>query len=82
MKKKLYLLLRIIFTNIFIVFIFVTLIELFFGYWFDKDNFGPYMREHRMKKEKIIWESEDEIIQYDYKKNYYGFRGDDIDPSK
>lgn len=82
MKKKLYLLLRIIFTNIFIVFIFVTLIELFFGYWFDEDNFGPYMREHRMKKEKIIWESEDEIIQYDYKKNYYGFRGDDIDPSK
>ena len=28
----------------------IIIIELIFGYWFDKNNFGPYMREHRMKK--------------------------------
>jgi lysophospholipase L1-like esterase len=82
MKKKISLLIKIILTNVCIVFLCVILIDLFFGYWFDKDNFGPYMREHRMKNQPIIWEQEDEIIEYNYIKNYYGFRGEDIEPSK
>jgi lysophospholipase L1-like esterase len=82
MKKKLYLFLKIFSSNIIIVFLCVILIELFLGYWFDKDNFGPYMREHRMKNQPIIWEQGNETIKYNYVKNYYGFRGNDIDPSK
>ena len=27
-------------TNFFILFFFIVLIELIFGYWFDKDNLG------------------------------------------
>ena len=36
--------------NILIIFLLIFSIEIIFGYWFDKDNLGPYMREHRMKK--------------------------------
>ena len=82
MKKKIYSITKIIFSNIFIVFLCIILIETLFGYWFDKDNFGPYMREHRMKNQTVVWKQKDEVIKYNYIKNYYGFRGDDIEPSK
>ena len=68
--------------NIIIVVLFISFIEVFFGYWFDKDNFGPYMREHRMKNQRILWEDENEKFSYFYRRNYYGFRGKDIDPSQ
>ena len=59
----------------------ISLVEIFFGYWFDKDNFGPYMREHRMKKVLYSLKTEDEIYNFTYKRNYYGFRaGDDVKP--
>ena len=41
---------KIIFINTFIFLFSVVVIEIFFGYWFDKDNYGPYMREHRLRK--------------------------------
>ena len=69
-------------TNFFILFFFIALIELIFGYWFDKDNLGPYMREHRMKNQPIIYTYEGKTTKYNYKRNYYGFRGDDIEPSE
>tara|TARA_Y100000310_G_C20591320_1_gene768170 strand:+ start:62 stop:1120 length:1059 start_codon:yes stop_codon:yes gene_type:complete len=68
-------------TNFLILFSFIVLIELIFGYWFDKDNFGPIMREHRLKNQPILYNYEGKTYQYNYKRNYYGFRGDDIDPS-
>ena len=68
-------------TNFLIIFSFIVLIELIFGYWFDKYNFGPYMREHRMKNQPTIVNYNGEIYTYNYKRNYYGFRGDDIEPS-
>ena len=40
---------KIISINLFSVLFIIVLIELIFGYWFDKDNFGPFMREHRNK---------------------------------
>ena len=80
--KKNYSIIKIIFTNVLIVSVCIILAESLFGYWFDKDNFGPYMREHRMKNQPIVWKQKDEIIKYNYIKNYYGFRGDDIEPSK
>ena len=68
-------------TNFLIIFSFIVLIELIFGYWFDKYNFGPYMREHRMKNQPTVFNYNGEIYTYNYKRNYYGFRGDDIEPS-
>ena len=68
--------------NILLILFVISLVEFSFGYWFDDNNFGPYMREHRMKNQRIIWKSETEEIEYFYRKNYYGFRGADIEPSK
>ena len=68
--------------NIILILFFVLFVEIFFGYWFDKDNFGPNMRKHRMKNQRILWEDENEELTYFYRRNYYGFRGVDIDPSK
>jgi len=73
---------KIIFYNFILFFTFILLIELFFGYWFDKNNFGPYMREHRMKNQRIEWSDGKEKIIYFYKRNYYGFRGEDVKLSK
>ncbi len=73
---------KILTINFIIVLIFVSLVELFFGYWFDKDNFGPYMREHRMKNQRILWKNGNEEIEYFYRRNYHGFRGADINPSE
>ena len=53
---------KILFINIFLFSIFFLIIELIFGYWFDKDNLGPYLREHRMKKVSYS-------INYESKKN-------------
>ena len=74
--------LKILFYNLIVFFSFILLIELFFGYWFDKDNFGPYMREHRMKNQRTEWFNGEEKLTYFYRRNYYGFRGNDMEPSK
>ena len=73
---------KIFATNIALLLIFIVSIELFFGYWFDKNNFGPHMREHRMKNQRIILKNDTQEIEYFYRRNYHGFRGADIDPSK
>ena len=72
---------KIVFTNFLIVIFFIILIELFFGYWFEKYNFGPYMREHRMKNQPTTFKYEGKIYTYNYKRNYYGFRGEDVEPA-
>ena len=72
---------KIFFTNLLILFSFIFLIEIFFGYWFDKDNFGPYMREHRMKNQPTVYKQNGEAYKYSYRRNYHGFRGEDIKPS-
>ena len=68
-------------TNFLILFSFIVLIELIFGYWFDKANFGPIMREHRLKNQPTLYNYEGKIYEYNYKRNYYGFRGDEMKPS-
>ena len=69
---------KILLINFFIFFSTFFLIEIFFGYWFDQDNLGPYMREHRMKKNSFSIKFEDNVYDFIYKRNYYGFRGEDI----
>ena len=48
----------------------LLIVEIFFGFWFEKDNFGPYMREHRLKKNPVVLTYKD--IKYDTK--YYDFQ--------
>ena len=59
----------------------LLVVEIFFGYWFSKDNLGPYMREHRLKKNPIILTYKDVKYDFIYKRNYFGFRGEEVDPS-
>ena len=73
---------RIFIINSIIILLFSSVIELCFGYWFEENNFGPHMREHRMKNQRIVWKSETETVEYFYRRNYYGFRGADIEPSE
>ena len=70
--------LKIVSINFFIFLFLILVIELLFGYWFDKNNLGPYMREHRMKKNPISVKFNNTNYNFAYKRNYYGFRGDEI----
>ena len=79
MKKSLT---KIIFINFLVFLISITVIEIFFGFWFSEHNFGPYMREHRLKKNHAILTYNGIQYNYIYKRNYHGFRGEEIDPSQ
>ena len=70
--------LKILLINILIFITLIFLVEIFFGYWFDKDNLGPYMREHRMKKNLYQLKTDEKNYNYTYKRNYYGFRGEEL----
>ncbi len=69
---------RITLINIFIGLILFCSLELFFGYWFDKDNLGPYVREYRMRKNTYDVVFDKKRYVFEYKRNYYGFRGEEI----
>lgn len=66
--------------NLIFFLISITLIEIFFGYWFKKENFGIYMRKER----KLNWQTttnfNDKKYDFNYKRNYWGFRGEEFDP--
>ena len=73
-------LIRILSVNILILIFFLIIIEIFFGYWFKKENFGIYMRKER----KINWQTNSsfygENYNFFYKRNFWGFRGNEFDP--
>ena len=72
---------KILFINSFIFLICLLIVEIIFGYWFSEFNLGPYMREHRLKKNPVVLTYKDVKYDYIYKRNYHGFRGEEIDPS-
>ena len=72
--------LKIIFLNFLISLTIIIMIELLFGYWFDKNNFGQYMREHRMKKNDYTLLLDGITYNFTYERNYYGFIGEHIEP--
>ena len=73
---------KIVLVNFLVFLIIIAIMEIFFGNWFSEHSFGPYMREHRLKKNRVVLSYND--IQYDfyYKRNYHGFRGEEIDPAQ
>ena len=73
---------KLTYINLIFFFIFFILVELIFGYWFEKYNFGPYLREHRLKKVPYQVTFDNIKYNYDYTKNFYAFRGQEIDPKE
>ena len=72
--------LKIIYYNFLVFLALIILIEVFFGYWFKDENFGIYMRKER----KINWQTSSNFngkeYNFSYKRNYWGFRGEEFDP--
>jgi len=73
---------KIVLVNFLVFLICIAIIEIFFGYWFSDHSFGPYMREHRLKKNHVVLLYDNTQYDYIYKRNYHGFRGEEIDPSQ
>lgn len=74
---------RVIIINSLIIFIFIFLFELFFGFWFDKNNLGIYVREHRNINIHYKVKINNVEKKVNYKRNFFGFREEkNIDPSK
>jgi len=69
---------KIIFYNFIIFFILLISIELIFGYWFDENNFGIHMRKHRNRYELYETKFNNKEYKFIYKRNFYGFRGEQI----
>ena len=74
--------LKIVLFNIFIFILSIIIFESFFGYFFKKNNFGYIMRSERQKDQIYEVIHDGQKYRYNYKRNYHGFRGDEIDPSK
>ena len=71
---------KIIYINCIIFFSLIFVFEIIFGYWFKKNNFGYFMRHERQKQ--IYYETihDEKKYKFYYKRNFYGFRGDDVNP--
>ncbi|MFL2886943.1 MAG: SGNH/GDSL hydrolase family protein [Candidatus Pelagibacter sp.] len=69
---------KILLYNSIILLILLFFIEIIFGYWFDEYNFGIHMRKHRNKYEFYETKLNNEKYKYIYKRNFYGFRGEEI----
>ena len=74
--------LKISFYNFLIFFSLIIFIEVIFGYWFKKNNFGIHMRAERNKVSKfnVSHHGNNKKISFLYKRNFYGFIGDEFNP--
>ena len=71
---------KILFINCIIFFSLIFLFEIFFGYWFKENNFGFIMRFERQKQNYYETFHDEKKYKFYYKRNFYGFRGEDADP--
>ena len=62
-----------------ILLILIIIIELFFGHWFDQNNFGIHMRKHRNIHNLYEVKFNNKNYKFIYKRNFYGFRGNEIE---
>lgn len=74
--------LKLILVNLLIFIFFVIIFEIFFGYYFKNNNFGYIMRSERQKDQIYEVIHNDKKYIYNYKRNFYGFRGKEIEPSE
>jgi len=78
MNKSKYI--KIFYINFIILFALILTFEIFFGYWFKKNNFGFFMRHERQKQNYYETIHDEKKYKFYYKRNFYGFRGDDVEP--
>ena len=71
---------RVIFYNLAILFVLISVGEITLGYWLTDDNFGIHMRKERNKNWKTETIFNNVKYSFYYKRNFYGFRGDEFDP--
>ena len=71
---------KILFINCIIFFSLISIFEIFFGYWFKENNFGFIMRFERQKQNYYETIHDEKKYKFYYKRNFYGFRGEDADP--
>tara|TARA_Y100000591_G_scaffold282972_1_gene263667 strand:+ start:266 stop:1273 length:1008 start_codon:yes stop_codon:yes gene_type:complete len=71
---------KVVIYNFFVFLFLIIILEIIFGYWFKEENFGIYMRKER----KINWQTTSffngKEYNFFYKRNFYGFRGDEFEP--
>ena len=71
---------KVVIYNFLVLLFLIIILEAIFGYWFKKENFGIYMRKER----KINWKTTSffngKEYKFFYKRNFWGFRGNDFDP--
>ena len=74
--------LKIFNINFIILFFFIAILEIIFGYWFKENNFGIYMRAERNKINTISvnHHKNNEVIKFTYRRNFYGFIGNEFNP--
>ncbi len=72
--------LKVFLYNLIFFLIFILIFEIVFGYWFKKNNFGIHMRNERNKNWKTTSVFNDKEYSFFYKRNFYGFRGDEFNP--
>lgn len=73
--------LKILVGNFFTFILLVLIFESFFGYYFKDNNFGYIMRSERQKDQIYEVIHNDQKYIYNYKRNFHGFRGREINPS-
>ena len=75
-------LIKIISYNFVFFIILILICEALLGYWFSENNFGIYMRKER----RINWQTKANFYgnehNFFYKRNFWGFRGDEFDPKE
>jgi len=71
---------KIFYINCIVLFSLIFIFEIFFGYWFKKNNFGFFMRHERQKQNYYETIHDEKKYKFYYKRNFYGFRGDEADP--
>tara|TARA_Y100000591_G_scaffold301166_1_gene295186 strand:+ start:13 stop:1059 length:1047 start_codon:yes stop_codon:yes gene_type:complete len=74
--------LKLISVNLFVFILFIFVFEIFFGYYFKDNNFGYIMRSERQKDQIYEVKHNNKKYIYNYKRNFYGFRGEEINPSE
>ena len=73
---------KILFYNFIFIFLFLLIIEFIFGYWFEENNFGFFIRNERLIEKHYKIKHHNKIYDVIYKRNFYGFRGDEVEPKK
>lgn len=68
--------------NVLFFILLIIITEIIFGSWFKSDSFGSTIRNGRLKDRLYEVVHNDKKYVFRYKKNYYGFRGEEIDPKK